>query len=105
MGPLAVLGEADWIRESFDAQPGDRRQFAAYTEGSWLVRRGVNAKLTYGYHDPNLDVAEDQRVRFRAGVELFPVSFVQVGAFLVRFDGAGAPDDLDRVDLEMHLHF
>lgn len=104
VGPFVVLGEADWILESFTVQPG-RDQFLAYVEGNWLARRGVNVKFTYGFHDPNVDLAEDERVRWRAGLELFPISFVQLSGFFVRSDNAGATNDLNRVNLEAHLHF
>ncbi len=104
LGPLAVLGEADWILESFDAQ-ADRDQFVAFVEGDWLVRRGLNAKLSYGYHDPNLDIVEDQRVRVRAGLEVFPISFLQLSAFFIRLDNAGDATDQDRATFEVHLHF
>lgn len=101
---LVVLGEADWILSTFAGQP-DRDQFVAYVEGDLLLSKGWNAKVTYGYHDPNLDLAEDQRVRMRFGLEAFPVSFVQLSAFYNFNDNAGAPDDLDVVSLEVHLHF
>jgi hypothetical protein len=104
LGPVALLGEADWILQSFDGQ-ADRDQFVAYLEGNWLARRGVNVKLTYGFHDPDVDLPEDERVRWRAGVELFPISFVQLAGFFVRSDNAGVGDDRSRVDLEAHVHF
>lgn len=98
VGGLAVLGEADWIMDGSD-------QFVAYAEGDLLVRKGWNVKLAYGYHDPDLDVAEDQRVRLRAGLETFPVSFVQLSGYYVRSDRAGGSNDEDHVTLEVHLHF
>lgn len=101
---LVLLGEADWILGTFAARP-DLDQFVAYVEGDLLLARGWNAKVTYGYHDPNLDVAEDQRVRLRFGLEVFPVSFVQFSAFYNVNDNAGSADDLDVASLEVHLHF
>ena len=98
LGPLAVLGEADWIFHSTD-------QFVAYVEGNLLLRKGWNAKVAYDYHDPDRAEPENQRVRLRLGLEVFPISFVQLSAFYTRFDNAGQPDDQDRVSLEAHLHF
>jgi hypothetical protein len=102
VGPLAVLGEADWIRESTTA---DRDQFAAYAEGNVLATRGVNAKVTYGYFDPDLNVEEDQRTRMRFGLEVFPVTAVQLSAFYVWRDAPPAVEQTDVVTLELHFHF
>ncbi len=104
-GPLVVLGEVDWIFDSFDTAP-DRDQFVAYVEGDVLATKGVNAKVTYGYHDRNLDVPEDERIRVRFGVEVFPVSFVQLSAFYTALDDIPqVTTDRDRVSLELHVHF
>lgn len=104
LGPLAVLGEADWIFHRIQGSP-DRDQMVAFAEGDLLLRKGINAKVTYGYSDPDLDVAEDQAVRFRAGIEVFPVSFVQVSAFYVLLDDPQVTGDVDQIALEVHLHF
>ncbi len=106
VGPFVLLGQTAWILGSFDTQP-DRDQFAAYVEGDLLLRKGWNAKVTYGFHDPNLDVEEDQRIRMRFGLEVFPVSFVQVsGFYTLRDDIPQRPvSGQDRISLEVHLHF
>jgi hypothetical protein len=104
VGPFSVLGEVDQIAERF---PSDTtlKQLAGYVEGDFLAAKGVNAKVTYGYFDQNLDVPEDQRVRWRFGLELFPVGFLRAAAFYTAdlwIPQATAPD---RVSLELHLHF
>jgi hypothetical protein len=112
VGPIGLLGEADLILDSFDTQP-DRDQFVGYVEGNWLVRRGFNLKVTYGYHDPTAglrdgapELVEDQRIRMRFGVELFPVTFVQVSSFYTLLDDIPqVTTDVDQVSLEVHLHF
>ncbi len=104
-GPVVVMGEADWIFDSFDAAP-DKDQFVAYVEGNVLATKGVNAKVTYGYHDRDLDVPEDQRIRVRFGLEAFPISFVQLSAFYTVLDDIPqVTTDRDRVSLELHVHF
>ena len=102
IGPVAVLGEVDWIREKSMA---DRDQFAAYAEGNVLATRGVNAKVTYGYFDPDLDVDEDQRTRMRFGLEVFPVNALQLSAFYVLRDAPPSVEQTDVVTLELHFHF
>ncbi len=81
-------------------------------EGDLLVRKGINLKATHGFHDPTASIREsvmgtpeDQRTRTRLGVEAFPISFVQLSAFFTRLDNAGDANDLNRVSLEVHLHF
>ena len=114
IGPVAVLGEADWIREKKDTatpcsptRPAQIRcrRFAAYAEGNVLATRGVNAKVTYGYFDPDRDVREDQRIRMRFGVEVFPVPSLQLAAFYELIDDPQVTTDTDRVTLEVHIHF
>ncbi len=102
VGPIAVLGEADWISEKATA---NRDQFAAYAEGNVLATRGVNAKVTYGYFDPDLDVDGDQRTRMRFGLEVFPVNALQLSAFYVWRDAPPSVEQTDLVTLELHFHF
>lgn len=111
VGPITVLGESDFVFDSFDDAP-DRDQLVAYVEGNYLVRQGVNLTISHGFHDPEAsirdepsNVPEDERTRTRAGVELFPTSFVQVSGYFTRFDEAGDEADQSRVSLEVHLHF
>jgi len=105
LGPLALLGEVDWVRDA-PVQGDTVRQLAVYAEADWLVRRGLNAKVTYGYLDKNLDVPEDQKVRARFGLEFFPVAFVRLAGFYTLLaDIPQATTDLDRWSLEAHLLF
>jgi len=104
VGPLSVLGEVDQIAERVQSGT-ELKQLAGYVEGDFLAAKGVNAKVTYGYFDKNLDVPEDQRVRLRFGLELFPVGYLRAAAFYTAdlwIPQATAPD---RVSLELHLHF
>lgn len=105
VGDLAVLAEADLVEER-PPDAGIRRQFIAFVEGDYLLRPGLNAKLTYGYHDRNRDVPEDQRIRWRFGLEAFPNPFLQVSGFYVLEDDIPqSRTDIDRVLLELRLHF
>jgi hypothetical protein len=105
VGPIVVLGEADWIFDAFESGP-DRDQFVAYVEGDVLATKGLNAKVTYGYHDRDLNTPEDQRIRMRFGLEAFPVSFVQLAAFYTVLDDVPqVTTDRDQVSLELHVHF
>ena len=104
IGPLSVLGEVDQIVERLPTG-GTLSQLAGFVEGDYLATRGVNLKASYGYFDQNLHVPEDQRVRLRFGLELFPVAFLRAAAFYTAdlwIPQAATPD---RVSLELHLHF
>jgi hypothetical protein len=104
LGPLAVLGEVDLIRDRTPA--GTLERLAGYVEGDWLLTRGVNAKVTYGYFDRNLDVDQDHRYRARFGLEVFPYAFVQLSGFYILEENIPqATDDLDRALLELRLFF
>lgn len=107
LGPLALLGELDRIveRSQVGSTVRQRRQLAGYLEGDLLAARGINAKLTYGYFDQNLDVPEDQRVRLRVGLELFPVAFLRAAAFYTGDFWIPQAATPDRVGLELHLYF
>lgn len=105
LGPVALLGEGDLIHDTF-AAGGDRDQLVAYAEGTVLVHKGVNLKAAYGYHDPDRDVPEDQRIRARFGLEFFPVSFLQLSGFYTLLqDVPAVTTDRDRVSLEAHVFF
>ena len=104
-GPLALLGELDYVRDT-PTQGDTVRQLVGYAEADWQVRRGFNAKVTYGYLDKNLDVPEDQKVRARFGLECFPVAFVRLAGFYTLLaDIPQATTDLDRWSIEAHVLF
>lgn len=110
IGPLAVLGEVDYIFNRLEdpttGSTGPPNQFVAYVEGNLLATRGLNAKVTYGYHDPDRSVNENQRIRMRFGLEWFPISFVQLATFYTMLeDIPQVSTDVDVVSLELHLHF
>lgn len=105
VGRFTFLGELDAIRDSPSAGP-DLRQFAAYLEGDFLVRRGLNLKTTYGFLDPNRAIGENARIRVRFGLEAFPVAFLQLSTFYVLLqDIPQATTDLDQVHIELHAYF
>jgi hypothetical protein len=104
LGRLVGLGEVDLIRDRIGGN--DVKQLAGYVEADFLARQGINLKATYGYLDPNRNVAENGRIRGRFGVEVFPVSSMRVSAFyLLLEDIPQARTDLDRLSLEMYVYF
>lgn len=105
VGRLAVLGEFDWIDDRPATGPGVE-QLAAYVEGDFLLARGINAKATYGWFDKSRAIAEDERVRMRLGLEVFPAGFLRAAAFYTAdLWIPQATTDIDRVSVELQLHF
>jgi hypothetical protein len=109
VGNLSLLGEVDYVQGASGEGP-DVEELVAYGEGNLLIRQGVNAKVTYGFHDRDVDRPEDERVRARFGLELFPFPYFQVSGFYVLRDDI--PENLalalpqrDELLLELHLLF
>lgn len=105
LGRFALLGEFDYI---FDDPPDGRRgdEFAAFLEGDLLIARGLNAKVTYGFLDPDRDIGENARTRLRVGVEPFITQFLQASIFLtVLEDIPQAQSDRDYLSVELHGFF
>lgn len=105
VGRLAVLGEVDRITDRA-ATGATVKQDVAYVEGNVLAAQGVNLKATYGFFDKSRAIPEDERVRLRFGFELFPVGFVRAAAFYTADIWIPqATTDVDRVSVELQLHF
>ena len=105
LGRFAFLAEFDYIFDDApDGQSND--QFAAFVEGDWLIARGWNAKVTYGFLDPDRDVGENARTQLRIGLEPFITQFLQASVFYtVLEDIPQADTDRDRLTLELHGFF
>lgn len=105
IGRFTFLGELDYI---FD-KPDDGlevRQLAGYVEGDFLATRGFNLKATYGYLDPRRRIGENERVRARFGLEMFPIQFLQFSIFYTLLqDIPQATTDLDRLSFDFHVFF
>ena len=105
LGRLTVLGEVDYVRDTPEGGE-ELEQLAAYVEGNFLAVTGLNAKVTYGFLDPNSDIGEDARTRMRVGLEAFPIPFFQISTFYTRLeDIPQSTSDLDRLSVEFHAYF
>ncbi len=109
VGQLSLLGEVDYVQGA-SVEGTDVDELVVYGEGDFLIRQGVNAKVTYGFHDRNVDRPEDKRTRARFGLEVFPFPYFQIsGFYLVRDDIPEnrqlALPQRDEVFIELHLMF
>lgn len=108
VGHLTLLGELDRRRDVNTVTTAATNHLLGYGEADWLVRRGVNTKVTFGWWDPNTDAAatNDRQLRMRFGLEAFPVPFFRFGAFYQYLnDASGTTDDNDRVTAEAQVYF
>ena len=105
LGRFTFLGELDYILDKPD-HGLEVRQLAGYVEGDFLATPGFNLKATYGYFDPSRRIGENERVRARFGLEMFPIQFLQLSIFYTLLqDIPQATTDLDRLSLDFHVFF
>jgi len=105
-GPVAWLGEVDWIRDEGFPE-GTRTMLAALGEADWAFRKGHNLKLVAEFVDPDRHVHEDQKTRWSALYEYTPLPFVQLRFGCRQYDGI-PQNDLDNRRLlfaEIHGFF
>jgi hypothetical protein len=102
-GPVAWLGEVDFIRD--DGFPeGTREFYVAFAEADWAWRKGHNVKLTAEFYDPDRDVDEDEKTRWSAVYEYTPLPFVQLRAGYRSYDGIPQNDVDNRNVAFVELH-
>jgi hypothetical protein len=102
-GPLAWLGEADYIEDDGFAE-GRRSMVATLAEVNWTVRRGHNLKLDYESFDPDRDVSNDRQVRYSLFYEYTPLPFLQLRAGYRRYSGIPQNDLQNRKLLQVEVH-
>lgn len=89
-GRLSLLSEVDLIVDTERPKGGARTQLfqlAVHAEADFLIVRGVAVRAAFGYHDPDLVVAEDHRTRLALTLEVFPIPFLRVTAtYVIRED-------------------
>jgi hypothetical protein len=106
LGRLALLAEANIIRNTFVEEGATIDSLVAYAEANFLALKGLNLKVAYGYHDPALDVAEDQRFNVRGGIEAFIIPMLASTLFYDLRESV-PQDEIGNADLliaELHLY-
>ncbi|MFZ2648664.1 MAG: hypothetical protein WA210_01035 [Burkholderiaceae bacterium] len=98
-------GLASVVFVTDEATPiGRLRQRAALVEGNLEIARGQNFKLSYEYHDPDVKVREDQRVRLSAVWEFVPFQFTQFRLGARKSDGIPQNRALHKSELFAQWH-
>lgn len=105
-GPVAWLAQADYIIDE-GTSTGRRESSVSYVEASVNVRRGHHLRASFDYHDPDLDVSNDEQNRISLVWEFVPFEFVQLRAGLRRYDGIPQNPLQNREQLfaDIHLMF
>jgi hypothetical protein len=105
-GPLLWLGEADLIRQESRNAP-DRDIVAGHIEAIWRIRRGAYLRAGFEYLDPDLDIDEDERNRFKLVFELFPRPMTQLRLGFRLNEGIpqNDQDNANEIFLEAHIYY
>ena len=102
-GPFAWLAEIDSISDN--VSPGVTADaFAGLLEANWTIRGKNNLKLSYDYLDPNIDISEDQQVRYSLVWEHSPMQFLQARIGYRLYDGIPQVDTQNRKIFFAELH-
>lgn len=102
-GPVAWLAEIDSISDN--VSPGVTADaFAGLLEANWTIRGKNNLKLSYDYLDPNIDISEDQQVRYSLVWEHSPMQFLQARIGYRLYDGIPQVDAQNRKVFFAELH-
>ena len=82
-------------------------QRASLVEANIEAARGHNVKLGYEYHDPDVDVRENQRTRYSAVWEFVPFQFTQFRVGVRKNDGIpqNKPQNATELFLQWHAFF
>lgn len=105
-GRIAWLAEADLIVDE-GTPTGRRESSVSYLEASVIVRQGHHLRLSFDFHDPDLDVSNDERNRLSLVWEFVPFEFVQTRVGFRHYDGIPQNPLQNREQLfaEIHLLF
>jgi hypothetical protein len=101
-GDLVVFGEVDFLRSS-GGGVADSSGFVSYVELDYMVTPGLDVKLAYDFHDPDINYKTGSQSRVTVGCEFFPVGGVEVRP-LYRFNFE-TPVEQRNNELDIVLHF
>ncbi len=83
VGPLTWVGEADWRRDESGAGTDE---WVTSHEVTWALRRGVDARITYDFWDPDTDLTTGSRSRMGGGFDTLLYPFFGLQAMVHRWE-------------------
>lgn len=105
-GPVAWLAQADLIVDE-GTPTGRRESMVSFVEASVILRQGHHLRASVDFHDPDLDVSNDEQNRASLVWEFVPFEFVQTRVGIRRYDGIpqNALQNREQLFAEIHLMF
>ena len=105
-GPVAWLAQADLIVDE-GTSTGRRESSVSFVEASINPWQGHHLRASFDYHDPDLDVSNDERNRLSLVWEFVPFEFVQTRAGIRHYDGIpqNPLQNREQLFVEIHLMF
>ncbi len=105
-GALVLTGEIGLL--GTDSDHSDGSALAVSQEIAWEIKRGYWIKAQYDFSDPDIDIKSGASVRYGAGLQYFPIGFVEI-APLIRYydeiDASGNHDGYVVFDGQLHFFF
>ena len=68
LGPMTLLGEADWVQDSGAVE---QDQFIFFTSLNYWYQQSVNFRVAFDFLDPYDNIEEDEKSRVTLGVQAF----------------------------------
>lgn len=103
--PIIYLGEIDYRSSLAKGEGRTIHGLAAFHEVDLVVIEGLFLQVRYDWQDPDLDLVDDHRHRYTAGVAFHPVNFVEIIA-QARINVEAGEDRLDnQALLQLHLWY
>lgn len=105
-GRVAWLAQADLIVDS-GTPTGRRKSSVSFVEAIVSVRQGHHLRVSFDYHDPDLDLSNDEQNRLSLVWEFVPFEFVQMRAGIRDYNGIpqNSLQNRELLFAEMHLMF
>ena len=101
---LALQGEVDYVADRSSDGSRWAHQIAALIEADLHLTPGLAVRFSWDFDDADLERGGGRRQRFRLGVDLFPMRFMEVKIYY-NLRQTQTQDPLDRADsLEAVLH-
>ena len=105
-GPVSWLASGIYVTDK-GTSTAKLKQWATLFEGNIEAAKGHNVKLTYEYHDPNDDLANNERERYSAVWEYTPFQFTQFRLGVRKNNGIpqNNAENTTQVFLQWHAYF
>ena len=104
LGPLTLLSEADWVRDSGRLE---QNQFIFFTSLNYWYQQSVNLRVAFDFLNPYDDLEEDERSRVTLGLNAFLTPYLETSATYRMSESIpqDIPGNADTFTLALHSFF